>query len=916
MDSLIDWIVQGVPIGCIFGLVAIGLVLTYKTSGVFNLAFSGQAFFCAWFWYDRIKNHGWPIWLAFVVTVFVIAPLTGVLLDRALFRYMRTASWQVKLVSALGLLVAFPEIVKAIYSYTPGTFAPSLAGFIGRGQYDFYALGDNTLSPDSLIVIIFTVLTAAVLGLLFRYTAVGLQMRALVESPRMVELAGVNADRVGLVAWMLSSTMAGLAGVLLVPQYTEVNGTEYQLVIVAAIAAGAVGRFQSIPMTLVGAIGIGFVGRMLQDVFAGTDIEILGASVEGDVRPSLPFLVLFLLLIFWSKLREGKAATDPLSGVDPPPPALAHEYKDEALQKTTKILFPVFMAGFVLVMLTLVSDYWISLITLAFVFGTIFMSITVFTGLGGQISLASASFASVGAFGLAHLNRGLDVPLLLALPIAAVGAAIVGAILIVIIDGLPAIVGRFTGRPPGRLTGLYLSLATLAFALMMDKTVFRREAVIKGDSGFELSRPEAIDDSHRQRWFLIVLAVWAIVAFLVILVRKGSTGRYMAALRGSDPAAASVGINARVMRIKLFALSAGVAGLGGGLLTLHNQAAIHKETLSFLGLVWVVLVVTLGARTVDGAINAALGYVLFQNWLLPELGFEPTFAIVLFGLGAITYARHPEGIVQFQTRKNIVSQIRQRALGQRANDLKGKGELPKEFRPVRFAAGPVIAGPALYFAYILIGSLFTDGWLSVRSPTILFFILPSLLYAFAWILVTNFRLQRDGGFRFGWLVLAGGALVGALGGLWFDSKGWPLVATQADRLLVGIAAGFAVAAFFMLPVHVQLIAKKRNWLGAPITWHVGRAPAGFVIFGALLFQRTTMTCSLEGSLFEKGCPPGGWPVFFIVSAWVIVWVQWVASVQSAVNELAIGGEGYEPPEEKAFVAQREVGVATPAGGAE
>ena len=89
MEDIASWLIQGVPIGCIYGLVAVGLVLTYKTSGVFNLAFSGQAFFCAWFWYDRVVNHDWPNWLAFVVTVFIVAPLMGLLLDRALFRWMR-----------------------------------------------------------------------------------------------------------------------------------------------------------------------------------------------------------------------------------------------------------------------------------------------------------------------------------------------------------------------------------------------------------------------------------------------------------------------------------------------------------------------------------------------------------------------------------------------------------------------------------------------------------------------------------------------------------------------------------------------------------------------------------------------------------------------------------------------------------
>jgi len=906
MDQFVDWVIQGVPIGCIYGLVAVGLVLTYKTSGVFNLAFSGQAFFCAWFWYDRIENHGWPIWVSFVVTVFVVAPLVGLLLDRALFRYMRTASWQVKLVTALGLVVAFPEIVKALYSYTPATFVPSLSGFIGRTPFEPFEIGDYTIPPDAVMVVIVTVFAAAILGLLFRYTAIGLQMRAVVESPRMVELAGVDSDRVGMVAWMLSSTVAGLAGVLLAPLYQEVNGTAYQLVIVAAIAAASVGRFTNIPVTLIGAIGIAFTARALQDIIGGTNIA-------DDIQPSLPFLVLFLLLVFWWRLREGTAAADPLAGVDPPPPAMAHEYKDEALQRTTKILFPVFMLGFLVVMVTLVSGPWVGRITLAFVFAVIFLSITVFTGLGGQISLAQATFASVGAFGVAHLFRDLDVPVLPGLLLGALAAAALGAVLVLVIDGLPSLIGRFTGRAPARLSGLYLSLATFAFALMMDKTLFRRESVIGGDSGLEVNRPEALlgDDE----WFLVVFGIFAVVGILVILIRKGTTGRAMAALRGSDPAAASIGINARALRMTLFAFSAGVAGLGGGLLTLHSQNATPRETISFLGIVWVVLVVTLGARTVDGAVNAALGFVIFSTFLLPELGFRPEFAIMLFGLGAITYARHPEGIVEFQTRKSILATIRQRALGLRAKQLKSDGALPKEYWPVRRAALPVLAGPALYFAYILIGSLFTDGWLSVRSPTVLFFIVPSLLYALGWIFVTSARLERDGGVRFGWLRLLGGGAAGLLIGLWFDSQGWPLRGSKLDCILVGFAAGIAVVAFFLLPVHVQRIAKKRNWLTTPISWQVGRAPAGFVLFSALLFQRTTLTGGTSGSLFEQGKPPAGWPAFFIVTAFVIAWVRWVADVQAAVNELAIGGEGFEPPEQKAFVAEREVAIPAPAGGA-
>ncbi|MEX2255355.1 MAG: ABC transporter permease [Acidimicrobiia bacterium] len=893
MNQLAEWLIQGIPIGCIYGLVAVGLVLTYKTSGVFNLAFSGQAFFSAWFFYDRVENHEWPLWLGFVVTVFVVSPLVGLLLDRVLFRYMRTSSWQVKLVSALGLLIAFPEIVKSIYSPVPAAFPPSVAPLIGIDRFEVFEIGDYTIGANALTIVICTVVAVILLGILFRYTPIGLQMRAVVESPRMVELAGVNADRVGAVAWMLSSTIAGLAGVLLAPEYTEVNGTIYQLLIVAAIAAAAVGRFTNIPMTLLGAVLIGIGARALPDIVGGTNIA-------DDLQPTFPFLILFLLLVFWPKLREGKAASDPLAGVDPPPPAMAHEYKDESLRKTTKILFPVFILGFLLVMNTLVSSIWVERLTYAFVLATIFLSITIFTGLGGQISLAQATFASIGAFTLANLFRDAGVPVLAGLVIGAVLAAVVGGLFVLLIDALPALIGRIRGRPPVRLSGLYLSLATLAFALMADKTIFRREGIIGGASGIEVARPDWLQGDRI--WFMFVFGVFCFVGALVILIRKGTTGRLMAALRGSDPAAASVGINAMALRIILFAFSAAVAGLGGGLLTLHFENATPNETFSILGIVWVVLVVTLGSRTVDGAANAAIGFVVFA-WLLGDLGFRPEFAVVFFGLGAITYARHPEGVVEFQTRKSIVAQIRQRALNARAAAMKKAGNLPSEYRPVWQVALPVIAGPALYFLYILVRSPIQGHWVAVHSTTLLCFIVPSLLFALSWIFRTDHVLRRDGGVPSGlWLLLGGGAVGAALGWL-FNEQGWPLHGSLLDCVLVGIPAGIAGVAFLLLPTHVERVARGRGWLGSPITWRDGRAPLGFLVAGALLLQRTTLTGSTEGSIFGQGNAPVGWPVFFLVSIFVIVWTQWVATVQGACNELAVGGEGYEPPEEHTFAVQ-------------
>ncbi len=115
---------SGIPFGCVFALVAVGLVLTYKTSGVFNLAFGAQAFVSAAVFYDTVTNHDWPLLPAFILSVFIVAPLLGLILERALFRHLRTAPAIAKLVTSLGLLVAIPEIVKLL----PGLRLPPELG--------------------------------------------------------------------------------------------------------------------------------------------------------------------------------------------------------------------------------------------------------------------------------------------------------------------------------------------------------------------------------------------------------------------------------------------------------------------------------------------------------------------------------------------------------------------------------------------------------------------------------------------------------------------------------------------------------------------------------------------------------------------------------------------------------------------
>jgi branched-chain amino acid transport system permease protein len=888
VNEQLQWLIVGAPVGCVYALVAVGLVLTYKTSGVFNLGFSAQAFVSGAVFYVLVSDHDWPLWAGFVVSALVLSPLLGLLLDRGLFRYMRTAPWQVKLVTSLGLLIALPEITQAFIGQEALQAPPSVAplfGFRAIGPA-FPSVFGTDVSTNQLTTAIVTVVAVVFLGLLFRFTAIGLQMRAVVESPRMVELAGVNADRVSTSAWMLSSTLAGIAGVLLAPLYSAVDAQVYMLVIVAAIAAAAIGRFDSIPLTFVGGIALGIGERALPDIVN------VGSDLAQDIRPSFPFIVLFVLLVAWPRLREKREERDPLAGVDPPPAAATPEFRSRRFLQISRRMELVSVAGFVAVMMTLVSQLWVIRLTDAFALAVIFLSITVVAGLGGQISLAQATFAAFGGFTLANLAKEQDVPVMLAMVIGALVAAACGALFVLLVDGPLAIVGRLLRRPFGRLSGLYLSLATLAFALMAERVIFAREEVSGARFGIDVARPGF---AHSDRvWFLVVFGAFVVVAYIVSMIRKGTTGRYLAALRGSETAAESMGVNPTELRITMFALSAGIAGLGGGLWAIQQGTVEADSTYpALLGVVWVVLVMIIGSRTVTGALTAAVSLVVLQ-WLLETLGLPTELVFILFGLSAVTYARDAEGVLELQLRKGVLASFKQRALARRASALAAAGRLPRVYRPAWRAAGPVLAGPLLYTGYVLLRSLIEGHWVTVHSATLLVFIAPSVVFGLGWIVSTERTLRREGRLRDRRLLLALGALAGSLAGAGFYEWEWVPRASLADCVLVGVPAGFVAVAFFLLPAYVDQVARSRGWSTSPITWKQGRLPLAMLLLGGFLFFRTSVTdTSTTGFFADKGFPPEGWPVFIVVALIVASWVYWVWTVQLACNELTIGDPGLD-----------------------
>ena len=662
-EDLFRGLLQGTPPGAVYALIALGFVLTYKTSGVFNLAFGAQAYISAAMYFKAHATWGWPRWAALAVSVFVLAPLVGLVLERLIFRHLRTASAVSKLVIAIGLSVALPELFNLTARFT-AVAGRRIGGIMPDGASVFYdPFGVYRFNRDELAMMAVVLAGTLLLGALFRFSALGLAMRAVVESPRMTELSGINADRVSAFAWALSSTFAGMAGVLIAPRFNSLNPGDYFMLVVVAVAAAAVGKLVSLPRALIGGLSLGWLIAAFNTFLPrwSNDHTWLRPFQE-NLTPSLPFVVLFGILVLWRAVGREREAADPLAGVDPPPPALAALERRPAHTLLTRIFGALFVTVVGLVVMLRADVFWLHLVTTAVVMSILYLSVTVITGMAGQMSLCQGAFGAIGGFAVFQMADRFDMSVLAAALLGAAVAATVGAVL-----SLPVL----------RLGGVWLAIATLAFAFFFDAVMVKFSWVGGGPTalmaGTRVPRPVLgpIDFANDRAFFVLAVIVLVIVSVEVIHLREGTIGRTLAALRGSEVAAASIGISATRARIVAFSVSAAIAGLGGALLSIHQQNVNYSTNFGPVNaLFWLVIVVALGARTVEGAIQAGAAFALFEPlvlqgellaWILRSEDRLPDFfpisgswRLVLFGLIAIQFARHPEGLLEHGKRLSTV----------------------------------------------------------------------------------------------------------------------------------------------------------------------------------------------------------------------------------------------------------------------
>jgi len=652
VGQFLSYAVPGVPFGCTFAIMAVGLVLTYRATGVFNFAFGAQAYASA-FVYAELTDHGMEKWAAFVLAVVVMAPVLGLAFDRLIFRHIASANVTGKIVSSIGLLVAIPELLQIVFGPTSPTAPPSL--WLNPGTV-YLHVGSTPVNGTELATVIVTAVAVVLVVALLQGTHIGLEMRAAVESRRLLQLEGVNAGAVVGTAWAVSSLLAGVAGVLVAPLYAPLAANDFAILLVAGIAAAALGSLRSIPLALLGGLVLGVAEGLASGYFSPASVWHAG------LLPAIPFLMLVVLLLVLPGMRHLDESSDPLASVDPPPPVPIALTRAPGIDRVVKVGGRVVLLVALVSVLTWVPGNWVFTLATGVTLSTIFLSITMITGLGGQLSLCQATFAGVGAFAVGQLalHAGLAV-----LP-----AALIGAL-------LAAVVGAVAALPALRLRGLPLALLTLALALLADNSLFPYSWAGGPTTGLTVPRPQigsiSFATESTRSFFVLAVVVLVLCATMVRLVQKGTVGRFLAAMRGSPAGAASLGINLSWTKITVFALSAFLAGVGGAMYGSLQQVVSAGDFNYEYSLIFVVVVVTTGAATIEGAIQAGMGFVVIQQLLsyLPTRLGAGSLTALLFSLGALTYAAHPEGVVEYQKRR--ITLWAQRTLSGRFPSIEGGG---------------------------------------------------------------------------------------------------------------------------------------------------------------------------------------------------------------------------------------------------
>ncbi len=572
--------------GTTTALLAMGLILIYRTNRFVNFSYAAMGALPGAFALGLHLEQGFPFFAALALAV-VIGVFVGFLTE-LLIRRFKGSSRLILTVASIGLAQIF-GVLSLLANKAIGFI--SLAGGFTIPLDVRFTLDVKTMTGDEILIIAVVPAVIAGLAWFLLKTDAGVAIRAAAENEDRALLLGIPVYKLGRIVWMIAGGLAALTYVLQAPS----SGVSPSVVsagpavLLPALAAAVVARLESLPMAFAAGIGLGMLDQLVR--------------WNGTGSPSITtmfFLAVILIALLaqrasLSRAMNSESAAFSSDGVIKPVPIELRHLPEVRIAKAVLTLI-------VLALLVLVPLSWGPsnqlLAAIAMVWAMVAVSLVILTGWGGHISLGQFAIAGMGGLLAGNVLQRGDIDYFIVL----VGAGIVGAVTALVV-GLPAL----------RIRGLFLAVSTLAFAVALNSYVLNRDnfsSIIPGD----VTRPvlwERWDLERGYPMYAVCLVFLLLSVFSARSVRGTRAGRVIIATRDNERAADSASVPTTRIKLAAFLVAGTIAGVAGALhvTILHglNQGTYSPE----MSLEVFSTAVIGGLSSVTGAIG---GVLLFQ-WL-------------------------------------------------------------------------------------------------------------------------------------------------------------------------------------------------------------------------------------------------------------------------------------------------------------
>ena len=601
----------GLAVSASYAMLSQSIVVVYRGTGVPNFAAGAVGMFGGYIFYDLWPGTGLPWPIALIAALLCCAAI-GAAMHLVVMRRLRTASTATKVIATLGLMTLLTAVADQYFA--PYGAVQAVQTFLGSGLW--HLSGQLSLSSEQLWLVGLSVLLTAGLVILQRRTRFGLATSAVCENEAVAAGMGWSPDFIAAANWAIGAAIGGLAIILLSP-IAGMSPTNLTLLVVPALCAAVVGRFDSVVLALAGAFVLGI----------GESEVGLVTSAPGWSEAAPLILLIVLLLI----RGEGRG------------------HRSEVPQRLASVgsgrvgIAAGVWAVAAAVALLVLPVGWLGAVTATLLLSIGLLSMVVLTGYAGQLSLAQYGLAGVSAYAMALLSARFGVPIWLAIVLAVLVTVCLGMII---------------AAPALRSRGVTLAIATLSLVIVIEDLVLTSPTTaawlgsntIPPLSFFGLSLNPL---QHPRSFGLFVLVVFVLASLVVTNLRRGAMGRRLLAIRANPQAAASIGISPTSAKMYAFAVAGGLAAVCGALTeaqlsypdfslfsTLSSVTLVLQATLGGIG--WIAGALTGGVAAAGGVGNQALGLVISpSNWL----------DVITAGIFLLVILQTPDGVVPLQVRQ-------------------------------------------------------------------------------------------------------------------------------------------------------------------------------------------------------------------------------------------------------------------------